>query len=67
LAFGNRDRVLAEAGVVLRRRAGATLAQSAVAFVEAGMETAIVDPLSAASAAARVIVKRFAPALAESL
>jgi hypothetical protein len=64
LAFGNRDRVFAEAGVVLCRRTEATLAQ---AFVEAGMGIAIVDPLSAASAAARVIVKRFAPALAESL
>jgi hypothetical protein len=64
LTSGNRDRVFAEAGVVLRRRAEATLAP---AFVEAGTGIAIVDPLSAASAAARVIVKRFAPALAESL
>jgi hypothetical protein len=38
-----------------------------VAFVEAGMGIAIVDPLNAASAAARVTVKRFALALAESL
>jgi hypothetical protein len=38
-----------------------------VAFVEAGMGIAIVDTLSAASAAARMTVERFAPALAESL
>lgn len=61
------DRVFAEAGIVLRRGAEATLAQSVVALVEAGVGIAIVDPLSAAGAAARVTVKRFAPALAESL
>jgi len=61
------DQLFAQAGVVRRPAAEATLAQSVVALVEAGLGIALVDPLSAAGAAARVAVKRFTPALPESL
>lgn len=61
------DRVFAEAGVVRRLCVEATLAQSVVSLVEAGAGIALVDALTAAGAAACVAVKRFAPALPESL
>jgi DNA-binding transcriptional LysR family regulator len=61
------DQVFAQAGVVRRAGAEATLAQSVVTLVEAGVGIALVDALSAAGAAARVVVKRFTPALPEAL
>lgn len=61
------DRVFAESGVAVRAGVEAALAQSVVALVEAGAGIALIDPLSAAGATARVVVKRFSPALPESL
>jgi DNA-binding transcriptional LysR family regulator len=61
------DHAFAQAGIVRRLGVEAALAQSVVALVEAGLGVALVDPLSAAGAAARVAVKRFVPALPESL
>jgi DNA-binding transcriptional LysR family regulator len=57
------DRVFAESGVTRQMGVEAALAQSIVALVEAGAGIALVDPLSAAGAAARVVVKRFSAAL----
>ncbi|WP_322042370.1 LysR substrate-binding domain-containing protein [Paraburkholderia sp. J67] len=58
------DRLFAECGV--RRAAGVEtdLAQAVVTLVEAGMGIALIDPITAAVAGARVAVKRFEPALA---
>ncbi|WP_322013675.1 LysR substrate-binding domain-containing protein [Paraburkholderia sp. J12] len=61
------DQVFAQAGIVRREVAEAALAQSVVGLVEAGLGIALVDSLSAAGAAARVVVKRFTPALPEAL
>jgi DNA-binding transcriptional LysR family regulator len=61
------DRVFAESGVTRRLSIEAGLAQSVVTLVEAGAGIALIDPVSAAGAAARVVVKRFTPALPESV
>jgi DNA-binding transcriptional LysR family regulator len=61
------DQLFAQAGVVRLPGVEATLAQSVVALVEEGLGIALVDPLSAAGAAARVAVKRFTSTLPESL
>lgn len=61
------DRVFAESGVTRQMGIEAALAQSIVALVEGGAGIALVDPLSAAGAAARVVVKRFSPVLPETV
>jgi len=61
------DRMFADSGVTRRMGVEASLAQSIVALVEVGAGIALVDPLSAAGAAARVVVKRFSPALPETV
>lgn len=61
------DRVFAESGVTRQMGVEAALAQSIVTLVEAGAGIALIDPLSAAGAAARVVVKRFSPVLPEAL
>jgi DNA-binding transcriptional LysR family regulator len=57
------DRVFSESGVTRLAGVEADLAQAVVTLVEAGRGVALVDPLTAAAASARVVVKRFAPAL----
>ncbi|RQH08945.1 LysR substrate-binding domain-containing protein [Paraburkholderia dinghuensis] len=61
------DRIFADSGVTRQMGVEAALAQSIVALVEAGAGIALVDPLSAAGAAARVVVKRFSPVLPETV
>jgi DNA-binding transcriptional LysR family regulator len=61
------DRMFAESGVTRQMGIEAALAQSVVALVEAGAGIALVDPLNAAGAAARVVVKRFSPVLPETV
>ncbi|WP_028220391.1 LysR substrate-binding domain-containing protein [Paraburkholderia oxyphila] len=56
------DRMFSEAGVTRLDSVEADLAQAVVTLVEAGMGIALVDPLTAAGASARVVVKRFEPA-----
>ncbi|WP_321787363.1 LysR substrate-binding domain-containing protein [Paraburkholderia sp. J94] len=61
------DRAFSECGVTRRLGVEASLAQAVVTLVEAGCGIALIDPLTAAAASARVAVKRFAPALPEPL
>jgi DNA-binding transcriptional LysR family regulator len=61
------DGVFAESGVTRQLGVEAALAQSIVALVEAGAGIALVDPLTAAGAAARVVVKRFSPAVPDTV
>ncbi|MBN3856630.1 LysR family transcriptional regulator [Paraburkholderia sp. Ac-20340] len=57
------DRLFAECGVTRRTGVEADYAQAVVTLVEAGMGIALIDPVTAAVAGARVAVKRFEPAL----
>lgn len=57
------DRMFSECGVTRLAGVEADLAQALVTLVEAGVGIALVDPLTAAGASARVVVKRFVPAL----
>ncbi len=57
------DRLFSECGVTRLTGVEADLAQALVTLVEAGMGIALVDPLTAAGASARVVVKRFVPEL----
>ena len=61
------DRVFTQSGVERRMDVEATLAQSIVGLVEAGAGIALIDPVSAARAATRVVVKRFSPVLPHTL
>lgn len=57
------DRLFSECGVTRLTGVETDLAQALVTLVEAGMGIALVDPLTAAGASARVVVKRFVPEL----
>ncbi|MFC5431696.1 LysR substrate-binding domain-containing protein [Paraburkholderia denitrificans] len=61
------DRMFEQSGIEREMGIEATLAQSIVTLVEAGAGIALVDPLSAAGAAARVAVKRFSPVLPQTV